>query len=76
MGEHHRRPRGTGTIYFRDGVWVGLAPQHTRGAKQLRVAKDPVRAKVERALDAWLNRSGRIVCRDIKPDNRARRSIK
>jgi hypothetical protein len=73
MGE--RRARRTGTIYFRDGGWVALAPQHKRGDKQFRIAKEPTRGKAERALDAWLNARGRIVHRDVKPEKRARRPI-
>jgi hypothetical protein len=58
-----RRKRGTGTITFRDGGFVALAPQFGgRGnAKQLRVAKCPTRSAAARELDAWLKRSGRIV---------------
>lgn len=75
MGDR-RRPRGTGTIYFRDGGWVALAPQHKRGDKQFRVgSKHSTRAEAERALDAWLNGTGRIVYRDPKPEKRARRTI-
>ena len=70
----HRRKRGTGTVFFRDGSWVGLAPQlGGRGkAKQMRVAKDKSRTIVEAALDAWLNKPGRIVRRAIGAERRAR----
>jgi hypothetical protein len=62
----HRRKRGTGTVFRLGSYWVALAPQlGGRGnAKQVRVAKDPSRAVVEAALDAWLNASGRIVRRE------------
>lgn len=68
----HRRKRNTGTIVFRDSGWVCFAPQHTRGAKQLRVAKESTYAKAARALDAWLNGCGRIVRRDVAPEKRSR----
>lgn len=57
----HRRKRNTGTIRFRDGHWIGYAPRHTRGAKQVRVANGKTRRETEVALEAWLRRSGRIV---------------
>lgn len=57
----HRRKRGTGCVFFRDGGFVALAPQHTRGCKQLRVAKEKTYSAAAVALDAWLKRAGRIV---------------
>lgn len=57
----HRRKKNTGTV-FRRGEWfIGLAPQHTRGCKQLRVAKEKTYSAAAVALDAWLKRAGRIV---------------
>lgn len=71
----HRRKRGTGTVYLRDGWWIGLAPQHRRGEKQLRVAKEKTKSAAGRALDGWLNQRGRIVHRDVKPAKVSRRPI-
>jgi len=70
----HRRKRGTGTVFFRDGAWVAIAPQiGARGkAKQLRVARGKSKTIVEAALDAWLNTPGRIVRREVGAERRAR----
>lgn len=68
-----RRKRGTGSVFYRDGGFVALAPQlGGRGiATQFKVAKEETRLKAERALDAWLDKSDRIVRRTddkrIKP---------
>jgi hypothetical protein len=69
-----RREKGTGTVVFRDGAWKAFAPKSKDGSgKPLRVATESTRAGAERALDAWLNRTGKIVFRDVKPAKICRR---
>jgi hypothetical protein len=52
----HRRKRGTGTITFREEMWIAMAPQTGgRGnASQRRVATKKTRREAELALDVWL----------------------
>lgn len=41
----HRRKRGTGTITYRtrEAIFIALAPQYGRGAKQVRVGNGKTR---------------------------------
>ena len=68
----HRRKRNTGTVFFREGSWIAIAPQHKRGDKQLIVARNKSKTIVEAALDAWLNKPGRILRRALGMEKRGR----
>jgi hypothetical protein len=69
-----RRKRGTGCVTQRgEAYFVAYAPQlGGRGAKQHRIATRPTYQAAALELDAWLNRSGRILRRETVAEKRAR----